>query len=60
VTSLTALADWLHRYELAWRTNAADSIRDLFTEDAVYRWNPFGRDTDGAIGPGTRRGSARR
>jgi ketosteroid isomerase-like protein len=50
VTSLAALADWLHRYELAWRANAADPIRDLFTEDAVYRWNPFGRDTDGVIG----------
>ncbi len=45
-----ALTDWLDRYEQAWRTNDADQIRELFTEDAVYRWHPWEDPADGADG----------
>lgn len=45
-----ALADWLDRYEQAWRTNDPELIRDLFTPDAVYRWNPWESAGDGADG----------
>ena len=50
MTTLAALTDWLDRYEQAWRTNDADQIRDLFTEDAVYRWHPWEDPADGADG----------
>ena len=33
--------DWLDRYITAWRSNQADPIRDLFTDDVVYRWRPY-------------------
>jgi ketosteroid isomerase-like protein len=45
MTTLAALSDWLDRYEQAWRNNDPDQIRDLFTDDAVYRWNPWDDDT---------------
>ena len=35
------LQSWLDRYIRAWRTNTAESIAELFTEDAVYRWHPY-------------------
>lgn len=50
MTELAALADWLDRYRDAWRSNDVEQIAGLFTEDAVYRWNPFGRDEDEAKG----------
>ena len=50
MTTLAAVADWLDRYEQAWRTNDPDRIRDLFTEDAVYRWHPWEEPADGADG----------
>ncbi len=50
MTDLTSLRDWVDRYRAAWRSNDPADIAALFTEDAVYRWNPFGRDQDGAIG----------
>jgi len=50
VTTLAAFGDWLTRYQAAWRSNSADDIRALFADDAVYRWNPFGRPTDEVIG----------
>jgi ketosteroid isomerase-like protein len=48
VTTLAALTDWLDRYEQAWRNNDAEQIRGLFTDDAMYRWNPW--DDEGAEG----------
>ena len=50
MTTVAALADWLDRYEQAWRTNDVDLIAALFTEDAVYRWHPWESPADGADG----------
>jgi SnoaL-like protein len=50
VTSQAALRDWLDRYEVAWRSNDAGTIRGLFTEDAVYRWHPWDTGDDVAHG----------
>jgi uncharacterized protein (TIGR02246 family) len=50
MTTLAAVTDWLDRYEQAWRTNDPDQIRELFTEDAVYRWHPWEEPADGADG----------
>lgn len=41
---------WLDRYVEAWRTNDPARIADLFTEDAVYRYRPYGGDRTAAIG----------
>ena len=41
VTDIAALEGWLHRYVEAWRSNDPDQIGSLFTDDAVYRWNPY-------------------
>ena len=41
MTDLAALGDWLDRYIAAWRTNDADTIGALFTDDTTYRYNPF-------------------
>ena len=32
---------WLDRYIEAWRANRAEPIGELFTEDALYRYNPY-------------------
>lgn len=50
MTTVAALADWLDRYEQAWRNNIAAQIANLFTEDAVYRWHPWEDPDDGADG----------
>jgi len=50
MTTVAALADWLDRYEQAWRNNDAAQIRALFTDDAVYRWHPWEEAADGADG----------
>ena len=50
MTTVAALADWLDRYEQAWRNNDAAQIADLFTDDAVYRWHPWEEPSDGADG----------
>ena len=50
MTSEAALADWLDRYEQAWRNNDAAQIGALFTDDAVYRWHPWEEPADGADG----------
>jgi len=50
MTTVAALADWLDRYEQAWRNNDAAQIRALFTDDAVYRWHPWEEPADGADG----------
>jgi ketosteroid isomerase-like protein len=41
---------WLDRYVAAWRANSARLIEDLFTEDAVYRYRPYGGDDSAAVG----------
>jgi hypothetical protein len=38
----TDVQDWLDRYIVAWRRNEPGSIEALFTEDAVYRFRPYG------------------
>ena len=50
MTTLAALAEWLDRYEQAWRNKNAEQIADLFTPDAVYRWHPWEEPADGADG----------
>ena len=37
------LTDWLDDYGRAWRDRDADAAAELFSEDAVYQWGPFGR-----------------
>jgi ketosteroid isomerase-like protein len=32
---------WLDRYIDAWRSSESDQIAELFSEDAVYRYNPY-------------------
>ena len=36
-----ALADWINRYETAWRTPGTEPLGALFTEDATYSMGPF-------------------
>jgi hypothetical protein len=38
------LQRWLDRYVLAWRANEEEPIRDLFTDDATYRYHPLDHD----------------
>ncbi len=38
---------WLDRYVAAWEAYDADAIRDLFAEDATYRYQPWGEPTRG-------------
>ena len=33
---------WLDRYVEAWRSYDRDAITDLFSEDATYRYRPYG------------------
>jgi hypothetical protein len=46
----TDVQAWLDRYIEAWRGNRADLIEPLFTEDAVYRYRPYGGDERASIG----------
>jgi ketosteroid isomerase-like protein len=41
---------WLDRYVAAWRANERPLIEGLFTEDAIYRWRPYGPDERQARG----------
>jgi hypothetical protein len=41
MTDREGLQRWLDRYVLAWRANEGESIRELFTEDATYRYHPL-------------------
>ena len=34
-------ASWAERYFIAWKTNDAETVASLFTEDAVYFYGPF-------------------
>ncbi len=43
---------WLDGYRRAWASNDADDIRAVFTEDAVYRYEPWSeplRDQDAIV-----------
>lgn len=48
MTDRAIAEDWLRRYRVAWESNDEDDIRGLFTDDAVYRYNPV--DPDPAVG----------
>src|SRR3954453_6176354 len=37
----TALADWVERYESAWRAPGIESLAGLFAEDATYSTAPY-------------------
>lgn len=37
---------WLERYVEAWRANDRGLIEALFTEDAAYRFHPYGGEDD--------------
>ncbi|WP_158861666.1 nuclear transport factor 2 family protein [Leifsonia sp. AG29] len=37
---VTAGEEWVQRYLIAWRSNDPNDIRALFTEDAVYEYEP--------------------
>jgi hypothetical protein len=41
---------WLDGYVAAWRSNEREPIEALFTEDALYRWRPYGPDERQARG----------
>jgi ketosteroid isomerase-like protein len=38
----TDVQAWLDRYVDAWQTYDRDAIADLFSEDATYRYRPYG------------------
>ena len=42
-----ALADWIDRYETAWRTPGTEPLGGLFTPDATYSMSPFERTEQG-------------
>jgi uncharacterized protein (TIGR02246 family) len=44
------LQAWLDRYVEAWRTNDAQEVADLFTDDATYRYRPYGGDEHASVG----------
>jgi ketosteroid isomerase-like protein len=46
------VAEWLKRYEQAWRSTGTDVLGTLFTEDAAYRMSPYEQAATGleAIG----------
>ena len=46
MTDAAAFDSWLERYADAWRSNDAERIGALFTDDAVYRWHPFDEGDD--------------
>lgn len=46
------LQDWLDRYIAAWRANEPEPIAALFTEDAVYRYTPYGGEDHALRGHG--------
>ena len=50
MTDAAAFDSWLERYADAWRSNDAERIGSLFSDDAVYRWHPFDEGDDVARG----------
>jgi hypothetical protein len=41
------LSEWLDAYGRAWETRDSVAAADLFAEDAMYQWGPFGRKLRG-------------
>jgi uncharacterized protein (TIGR02246 family) len=41
VVDRAAVADWVRRYELAWRTAGTAMLAELFTDDATYSTAPY-------------------
>ena len=41
---------WLDRYVAAWRSNDPAEIGALFSDDAVYRYRPYGGDAHATTG----------
>lgn len=39
---------WLERYVAAWKSYDEAAVKDLFTDDAEYRWHPWDKP---AVGP---------
>jgi ketosteroid isomerase-like protein len=37
--------DWLNRYVAAWHRREPDQIAQLFSDSAVYRYNPYGDES---------------
>ena len=50
MTNAAAFDGWLERYADAWRSNDAERIGALFSDDAVYRWHPYDEGDDVARG----------
>jgi ketosteroid isomerase-like protein len=50
MTDQSAVQEWLDRYVAAWRANRREPIEELFTEDAVYRFRPYGGDAHAVRG----------
>jgi hypothetical protein len=46
---LAGLTEWLDAYGRAWEERDPDQAAELFTEDALYQWGPFGRKLRGRI-----------
>jgi ketosteroid isomerase-like protein len=46
---LAGLTEWLDAYGKAWEGRDAEAAAELFTEDAVYQWGPFGRKLRGRV-----------
>jgi ketosteroid isomerase-like protein len=46
---LAGLTEWLDAYGKAWEERDPDAAADLFTDDALYQWGPFGRKLRGRI-----------
>ena len=41
---------WLDGYVAAWRANEREQIEALFTDDAAYRFHPYGGEADVVTG----------
>jgi signal transduction histidine kinase len=41
VVDRASVAEWVRRYELAWRTAGTATLAELFTEDATYSTAPY-------------------
>jgi ketosteroid isomerase-like protein len=43
------LSEWLDAYGAAWERRDPEAAAELFAEDALYQWGPFGRRLRGRI-----------
>jgi hypothetical protein len=46
---LAGLTEWLDAYGKAWESRDAEAASQLFTDDAVYQWGPFGKRLRGRV-----------